>query len=195
MSSNASTAFVPVSAVPGGVPPGTPLFGAYGQPLGSQQQSQQRSYPQHPASEYPSLNSPTTQYAAAYDDRDPSRRRTRPPEDDHTLRLPPPNYPPDDDPRRRSPVSNNSGTPPTTYHAYPHGSYDPDRAATPHRSSPGHPAAAVPSQAPTQVSAQPVSAVSSNPMSLDHLVGPGTGDRGPSHDIDRNMLGRLNSRR
>jgi hypothetical protein len=33
VSSSSSTAFVPVSAVPGGVPPGTQLFGAYGQPL------------------------------------------------------------------------------------------------------------------------------------------------------------------
>ncbi|KAH7108907.1 putative C6 transcription factor [Dactylonectria macrodidyma] len=35
VSSSNSTAFVPVSAVPGGVPPGTQLFGAYGQPLDS----------------------------------------------------------------------------------------------------------------------------------------------------------------
>ncbi|RDA82542.1 hypothetical protein CP532_5208 [Ophiocordyceps camponoti-leonardi (nom. inval.)] len=33
VSSSSSTAFIPVSAVPGGVPPGTQLFGAYGQPL------------------------------------------------------------------------------------------------------------------------------------------------------------------
>lgn len=33
VSLKSSTAFIPVSAVPGGVPPGTQLFGAYGQPL------------------------------------------------------------------------------------------------------------------------------------------------------------------
>jgi hypothetical protein len=33
VSSSSSTAFIPVSAVPSGVPPGTQLFGAYGQPL------------------------------------------------------------------------------------------------------------------------------------------------------------------
>ncbi|KAH7132962.1 hypothetical protein EDB81DRAFT_695933 [Dactylonectria macrodidyma] len=35
VSSSNSTAFVPVSAAPGGVPPGTQLFGAYDQPLAS----------------------------------------------------------------------------------------------------------------------------------------------------------------
>ncbi|ERS98338.1 hypothetical protein HMPREF1624_05122 [Sporothrix schenckii ATCC 58251] len=34
VSSTTSTAFVPVSAIQGGVPPGTPLYGAFGQPLG-----------------------------------------------------------------------------------------------------------------------------------------------------------------
>lgn len=61
VSSSSSTAFIPVSAVPGGVPPGTPLYGAYGQPLapqahpyppGAPQQQQQQPPPgpyyQHP---------------------------------------------------------------------------------------------------------------------------------------------------
>ncbi|KAG9254128.1 uncharacterized protein F5Z01DRAFT_118278 [Emericellopsis atlantica] len=37
VSSTSGAAFIPVSAVPGGVPPGTPLYGAYGQPLAPQQ--------------------------------------------------------------------------------------------------------------------------------------------------------------
>jgi hypothetical protein len=56
VSSSSSTAFIPVSAVPGGVPPGTPLYGAYGQPLapqahpytqGGPQQQQQPPPPGH----------------------------------------------------------------------------------------------------------------------------------------------------
>ena len=195
VSSNSSTAFVPVSAVPGGVPPGTPLYGAYGQPLppASGQAPPPRGYPPPlPPPEYnTSPHSPTGQYPL-YDDRDGTRRRTRPPEDDHALRLPPPNYPSDEDPRRRSPASNHShGTPPTAYHQYHHsGSYEHDRTPTPHRNSPGGLPTPAPSQAPSQASA------SSNPMSLDHLMDHDTRDRNSASgsDIDQSMLGRLNRR-
>ena len=58
VSSSSSTAFIPVSAVPGGVPPGTPLYGAYGQPLAPQPHPYQAGAPGQqqqppPASYYP----------------------------------------------------------------------------------------------------------------------------------------------
>ena len=55
VSSSSSTAFIPVSAVPGGVPPGTPLYGAYGQPLAPQPHQYQPggpSQPQQPPANY-----------------------------------------------------------------------------------------------------------------------------------------------
>ncbi|ODA78930.1 hypothetical protein RJ55_04520 [Drechmeria coniospora] len=48
VSSSSSTAFIPVSAVPGGVPPGTQLFGAYGQPLAPSAVSGPHGYPPPP---------------------------------------------------------------------------------------------------------------------------------------------------
>ncbi|KAI7912893.1 C6 zinc finger domain-containing protein [Pyricularia oryzae] len=130
--SSGTTAFVPVSAIPGGVAPGTQLFGAFGQPLGPppgpgphnvphhlqpphpmQQPHQMQTPPQMP------LPSPTGSY---YDERmEGSRRRPRGPEDDHQHgpRLPPPHpHQQEEDPRRRSPASAQSSTPPTVYHAY-----------------------------------------------------------------------------
>ncbi|KAK3364421.1 hypothetical protein B0T25DRAFT_63946 [Lasiosphaeria hispida] len=198
VSSNSSAAFVPVSAVPGGVPPGTPLYGAYGQPLppAPGQLQQQRAYPPLPSDYSQGMHSPTGQYAP-YDDRDPrdpGRRRTRPPEEEHALRLPPPNYPVDEDPRRRSPAStHSSATPPTAYRdrQYPQG-YEQDRTPTPHRNSPGGPPPPAPAQSQSQQPPPPSS--SNNPMSLNHLMGPDSHDRSSSHDIDRNMLGRLNKR-
>lgn len=214
VSSNSSAAFVPVSAVPGGVPPGTPLYGAYGQPLHQssgqgppqqqQHQQQQRPYPQTPSDYQPSLHSPTGQYPP-YDERgEPTRRRTRPSEEEHAMRLPPPNYPPDEDPRRRSPASNPStGTPPTAYRQYPQGAYEQERSPSPRRNSPnGHAPAqqqltpSTASQTPQQQAPPAPSSASSsnNPMSLNHLMGPDPQDRKSGHDIDRNMLGRLNRR-
>ncbi|KAK0717205.1 hypothetical protein B0T26DRAFT_288483 [Lasiosphaeria miniovina] len=222
VSSNSSTAFVPVSAVPGGVPPGTPLYGAYGQPLppSAGQAPQPRGYPPSSSDYPPPLHSPTSRYPPPpYDDRDrdPGRRRTRPSDEGHGLRLPPPNYPPDEDPRRRSPVSNEgNGTPPNSYHQYQAG-YE-DRTPTP-RHSPGGPLPSGPTQAaapapppqqqqspsqsqsPQQPQTQPQFPTTSNPMSLNHLMGGPTGpgapesrDRGSASEIDRNMLGRLNRR-
>ncbi|KAK0633731.1 hypothetical protein B0T14DRAFT_80048 [Immersiella caudata] len=207
VSSNSSTAFVPVSAVPGGVPPGTPLYGAYGQPLhptaGQSQQGppqqggQPRPYPPPPSSDYaPSLHSPTSQYPQYDDrDRDPTRRRTRPPEEEHAMRLPPPNHPVDGDHRRRSPASTRSdGTPPTSYHPYPQGGYDQDRTPTPHRNSPGGPPPVTAPQPQLQPLSQSFGA-SRNPMSLNVLVGPDTGNRGSGMDIDTSMKSKLDSRR
>ncbi|KAH6607237.1 zn2-c6 fungal-type dna-binding domain, partial [Trichoderma cornu-damae] len=51
VSSSSSTAFIPVSAVPGGVPPGTQLFGAYGQPLAPN--AVPPSHPHHPPQPQP----------------------------------------------------------------------------------------------------------------------------------------------
>ncbi|KAK0612322.1 hypothetical protein B0T17DRAFT_511532 [Bombardia bombarda] len=216
VSSNASTAFVPVSAVPGGVPPGTPLYGAYGQPLHpsqgghqppppqqqqqeQQQQQQQRLY-QHSPPDYPSsLHSPTSHYPS-YDDRDVSRRRARPAEEDHVMRLPPPTFPPDEDPRRRSPASNHSsGTPPTVYHSY-QGSYDQNITSTPHRNSlsgpggPPYPKSSQPQPQPQQQPQPKSQASGSNPMSLNHLIAPDNLDRGSNSDIDKSMLGKLDRR-
>ncbi|KAK1758354.1 hypothetical protein QBC47DRAFT_399266 [Echria macrotheca] len=217
VSSNSTTAFVPISAVPGGVPPGTPLYGSYGQPLPLDQQQQQlqqqqqshqharqqpqapqphRAYPP-PASEYhSSLHSPTSQQSY---DGETRRRRTRPSDDDedHAVRLPPPTYPPDDNPRRRSPAERDSnGTSPNGYHQYPQQGFD-DRTPTPQRNSPGEqlptrgpPQSQVPSQTPPTAAS-----ASGNPMSLDHLIGPDPRPNGPRpSDIDQNMLGRLNRR-
>lgn len=200
MSSNSSAAFVPVSAVPGGVPPGTPLYGAYGQPLPPSTAAgpQGRTYP-YPSSDYtPSMHSPTGGYPP-FEDKDTGRRRTRPSEEEHSSRPPPPNFPRDDDPHRRSPVSiHSNGTPPAVYHQYQQNPYDRDRPPTPNQNSPGR---SMPPQSQTQTpqgqlqqQPQPQPQGSSsyqNPMSLDNLIG-----REPRavNDIDRNMLGRLNKR-
>jgi hypothetical protein len=50
VSSSSSTVFIPASAVLGGVPPGRPLDGAYGQPLcpGSMEYPSQQNYPVGP---------------------------------------------------------------------------------------------------------------------------------------------------
>lgn len=130
--SSGTTAFVPVSAIPGGVAPGTQLFGAFGQPLGPPPGPGQHNVPHHLQPSHPlqsphqmqtppqmPLPSPTGSY---YDDRmEGSRRRPRGPEDDHQHgpRLPPPHpHQQEEDPRRRSPASAQSSTPPTVYHPY-----------------------------------------------------------------------------
>lgn len=149
VSSGVSQAFIPVSAIPGGVPPGTQLFGAYGQPLppsgpgaspngyaappGYQQQQQQ-----------PPLASPTSQYAPQSEGPQHGRRRPRETdEEDRNSRLPPP-PPPDgyhsnyDSSRRRSPVSTDSNTPPIYHYQHSTRSFEVDRTPTPRRNSPGN---------------------------------------------------------
>jgi len=188
VSSNSSAAFVPLSAL-GSVPPGTPLFGSFGQPLHAStaplSQSQQ-SYSHHSAHDYPPLaNSPPTSQYSAYDERDSNRRRTR--DEDHAIRLPPPNFPLDDDPRRRSPASpqSNGTTPPTQYNYPPTStSYDQGRIQIPHSRSPSGPLPTL----PTPASQQALSSSSSNAMSLSRLTHPDT------EGVDREMLGKLDRR-
>lgn len=181
-----------MSAVPGGVPPGTPLYGAFGQPLapaqGSSAGPSQAPYPPS-GNDYP-LPSPTGSqgYYPHPDDRaQAGARRARPMDDEPGMRLPPPNPYPDeerDHHRRRSPVSMQSNTPPTGYQQYPArgGEYD-DRTPTPRKNSPGN------------------SSNTSNTgiMSLSNMMDQHAGSRPQAsdaqRDIDRNMLGRLNHRR
>ncbi|PSS03306.1 hypothetical protein BD289DRAFT_478763 [Coniella lustricola] len=202
VSSSSTTAFVPVSAIPGGVAPGTQLFGAFGQPLsqvagaagqagpggaplppppaGAQVYAPQ---PQQPEGAYAG-HSPRTSYYPPPPE-DPSGRR-RLHEDDHGSRLPPPNPYGDPDPRRRSPASpSQGGTPPGVQYEYPPstGGYDQgDRTGTPRRDSPNSPQQS-----------------GSGPMSLTALMDQHPPPRPPpnadaSRDIDQNMLGRLNRR-
>lgn len=128
VSSSSSTAFIPVSAVPGGVPPGTQLFGAYGQPLAPNSVPAAHHYAHGggapPAGApgpayYQPMQSPTGSYSsyggdARTDDTVAGRRRRRTPEEqEEGYRLPPPRSTMvDDDPRRRSPAEgSSSGSP------------------------------------------------------------------------------------
>lgn len=182
VSSSSSTAFVPVSALPNGIPPGTQLFGAYGQPLGGPSNLAPAGSYQAANAQYDQpLPSPTGSYGSFSEERsEASRRRPRPSDDEHGVRLPPPSTFPDDNPRRRSPSS--SGSPshlqplsqlqaqPITYAGY-------DNRTPPPRGSPSGP--------PTGHS------TASSVMSLENIMGTGP----PStNDIDQRMLGRLNRR-
>ncbi|ORY67462.1 uncharacterized protein BCR38DRAFT_407440 [Pseudomassariella vexata] len=182
VSSSSSTAFVPVSALPNGVPPGTQLFGAYGQPInasanlppGGPYQSTTPQYDQP-------LPSPTGSFSAYPEDRaEVGRRRPRPPEDDHGVRLPPPNTFPDDNPRRRSPSSSSSPS-----HLAPYQTIPPPQPAPQHAYDNRTPPRGSPSGVPP--SGTSVNSV----MSLGNIM-----DSGPSpgNDIDQGMLGRLNRR-
>lgn len=170
VSSNASTAFVPVSALQN-IPPGTQLYGSYGQPLPGAAGPYQGAPPQY---DQP-LPSPTGSFGGYPDDRsDPGRRRQRPTEDDHAMRLPPPSTFPEDGIRRRSPSSSSSPNHLAPYQPLPTQPAQPagyDNRTPPPRGSPSRPAAA---------------GTSSNPkMSLGSIMD-------TNHDIDRGMLGRLN---
>lgn len=118
VSSSSSTAFIPVSAVPGGVPPGTQLFGAYGQPLapGTVPPPPHAGYPHPnapppPGAYYAPVQSPTESFSSYGDARTDDgsqlagrRRRRTSEEQDDAYRLPPPRSAIDEDPRRRSPA-------------------------------------------------------------------------------------------
>ncbi|KAH8677213.1 hypothetical protein BGZ61DRAFT_536144 [Ilyonectria robusta] len=118
VSSSSSTAFIPVSAVPGGVPPGTQLFGAYGQPLAPSSVPAPHPggpYQQHPGAPppgyYPPVQSPTESFSSYGDGRTDDgsqvagrRRRRTSEEQDEGYRLPPPRAAVEEDPRRRSPA-------------------------------------------------------------------------------------------
>lgn len=181
---------MPVSAVPGGVPPGTPLFGAFGQPL--PQGASPGGVPPPPPSggsqqAYPSENyalpSPTASYyPPPSEDRSsiPQRRRH---EDDHAPRLPPPNVYGDADPRRRSPASSApGGTPPPQYELP-----QPDSAGSPRRDSPNAPLPA------SQQGAGPGGVMSLSSL-MEHPPSRPRPSSDTSRDIDQNMLGRLNRR-
>ncbi|KAF5250831.1 hypothetical protein FANTH_4022 [Fusarium anthophilum] len=117
-SSSSSTALIPVSALPGGAPPGTQLFGAHGQPLALS--TILVPPPTHVAHQSaPSSNgnycAPVQSHAESLSScGDPSaddgsqlagRKRRRTSEDlDEGYRLPPPRGALDGDLRRRSPV-------------------------------------------------------------------------------------------
>ncbi|KAH8196269.1 hypothetical protein TruAng_009571 [Truncatella angustata] len=184
VSSAASTAFVPVSALQN-IPPGTQLYGSYGQPLNQSTPGLQPG----PGGPYQTANaqydqplpSPTGSFGGYPDDRsEAGRRRQRPPEDDHhAMRLPPPSTFPDDNVRRRSPSSSSSPN-----HLAPYGQLPVqagqqvgyDNRTPPPRTSPSGP---------------PASGASANSvMKLGSIM-----DSASSNDIDRGMLGRLNQRK
>ncbi|KAJ4079231.1 hypothetical protein NW761_011480 [Fusarium oxysporum] len=120
VSSSSSTAFIPVSALPGGVPPGTQLFGAYGQPLAPgtvpappppHAAYQHSSAPPPPGNYYAPVQSPTESFSSYGEARTDDgsqlagrRRRRTSEEQDEGYRLPPPRSAVDEDPRRRSPA-------------------------------------------------------------------------------------------
>ncbi|PKS12092.1 hypothetical protein jhhlp_001388 [Lomentospora prolificans] len=232
VSSSSSAAFVHVSAVPGGIAPGTPLYGAYGQPLpqgpggppqqpppgpppaGAPQgasyapaqavQSQQPYYPQ-PVRSPTDVHSPYAESDAASAS---GRRRRRESEEGHERRLPPPSGH-EEELWRRSPVSG-SGSPRSQYYpsqgplpappgssAGTHtppisstGPTPPQRSpATSHSSTPNGHGSSTNGATPTpQAKAlSPLSAGASSVMSVKSILGDS-----PAHDMDRNMLGRLN---
>lgn len=184
VSSTSSTAFIPVSALPGGVPPGTQLFGSYGQPLPT---GPPPSYPP-PVANYQAttpnydqpLPSPTGSNNSYRDDRPDtnSRRRQRYPDDEHSVRLPPPNTFPDDYSHRRSPSSSSPGMLPLYHPSQPqqiaHHVYE-ERTPPPRGSPSGPPAS---------------NASGSSVMNLENIISV----HPTANSIDENMLGRLNRR-
>ncbi|KAI1181066.1 hypothetical protein F4777DRAFT_573140 [Nemania sp. FL0916] len=176
VSSTSSTAFVPVSALPNGVPPGVQLFGAYGQPLaGPSTYAPGQNY--QPGFDQP-LPSPTGSNSSYWDDRPETTRRRHRLSDDHGVRLPPPNAFPDDNSRRRSPSSSSPNHlqpfSASQSQAVPHQGFD--NRTPPPRGSP---------------SVAPASNASGNSvMNLENIM-----SSNPSgNDIDQSMLGRLNRR-
>jgi hypothetical protein len=214
VSSSSQAAFVHVSAVPGGVPPGTQLYGAYGQPLAHA--SQAPPYPSQTSPGYypPPVRSPTEPYSPYPDDRSSSassRRRRRESDEGHELRLPPPNVNADDDPRRRSPISNDSSP---KSQGYPYPESKQPAARSPYGRAPpsgldagshpptnhgpnGYRGPSPPSGPTSTGSSTPPAGTSSSRnataiMSLNNLMdGPKSGEGSGSH-YDRSMLGRLN---
>lgn len=221
VSSSSSTAFIPVSAVPGGVPPGTQLFGAYGQPLAPSSVPGPPHYPPHSgaphhhgpppggAGYYQSMQSPTESFSSYGDPRgeDPQiagrRRRRTPEEQDEGYRLPPPRTTiSEEDARRRSPAeASNDSSPGRLSHLPYHGPAS--RQAHPTPGSGSHATATAGGRSP---GGQNGSSGSSTPARQAGQP-PGQAKRGsqqpPSSvmslsnlvdksDIDKGMISRLN---
>lgn len=215
VSSSSSTAFIPVSAVPGGVPPGTQLFGAYGQPLAPNSVPAPHSYPpQHaggppPPNYYAPMQSPTESYSSFGEPRGDdgsqmlSRRRRRSSEEqEEGYRLPPPRTGvSEEDSRRRSPAefSNHSSPGGLAHPAYqgqgarqsPRNPAYPQPAAggrSPIAPQTGSSGASTPArQAPPAASQPQQQQQSASVMSLSNLV--------DKNDIDKTMINRLNRTR
>ncbi|KAJ2967098.1 hypothetical protein NQ176_g9833 [Zarea fungicola] len=207
VSSSSSTAFVPLSAVQGGVPPGTPLYGAYGQPLAPNSVPGSHHYPSsHQPGGPPSAGgfygqpgqSPTESYASYGGDprEDPAstagKRSREAIEREEEWRRQGPRGTHEDDQRRRSPAEFSSKSSPGggSFH-YPAGRHSPRAAAAsttgPQSRSPGTQNAS--SGASTPVRQHGVPATHSQPaptskMSVSNLL--------DKNDIDKTMINRLN---
>lgn len=175
VSSTSSTAFVPVSALTNGVPPGMQLFGAYGQPLaGPANYPPGANYQATPPHYDQPLPSPTGSNSSYWEERQENGRRRHRLSDEHGVRLPPPSNFPDDNSRRRSPSSSSPN------HLQPYQATQPQ--AIPHQGFDNR--TPPPNGSPSVVAAS--SAPGSSVMNLENII--------TTNDIDRGMLGRLDRR-
>ncbi|KAI0848174.1 hypothetical protein F5Y00DRAFT_94014 [Daldinia vernicosa] len=202
VSSSSSTAFVPVSALTNGIPPGTQLFGAYGQPLAGPSSG---AYPATSPQYSQPQPSPTNSYDSFSEERQERpelrRRRPRPSDEEHGVRLPPPKTFRDDNPRRRSPSS--SGSPgrlqliPPTPVSLLQPQLQPltvsytghDNRTPPPKGSPSVPPAT--HQNTSQNTSHNTSHNTSSVMSLENIMGTAPN---PTTEYDQTMIKRLNQR-
>lgn len=179
VSSTSSTAFVPVSALPNGVPPGVQLFGAYGQPIaGPPNYASGANYQATPPHYDQPLPSPTGSNSSYWEDRPENSRRRHRMSEDHGVRLPPPNTFPDDNSRRRSPSSSSPN------HLQPFQASQPQPIPPQTFDSRTPPPRGSPSVAPAS------NASGSSVMNLENIMS----SNPAGNDIDQSMLGRLNRR-
>lgn len=203
VSSSSSTAFVPLSAVQGGVPPGTQLFGAYGQPLAPSAVSGGHHYPPHhggpppPGGAYYGQpgQSPTEPYASygsdPRDDPAMTGKRSREAMDrEEEWRRQAPRSAHDDDPRRRSPAEFSSkSSPGGGSYPYPAGRHSPRAGSSttgPQSRSPGGQNGSSGASTPVRQPGVPATQgqAPTSKMSLSNLV--------DKNDIDKGMIDRLN---